>query len=211
MRATAWRDGLPRRLFLALVAISLAAGAAHADPLLRTGQKKCWNAAGTVVACAGTGQDGEQKKGARRAYVTNGNGTITDSVTGLTWEKLDDAGGIHDYDKTYSWAAAFSDKIAKLNQSPCYAGHCDWRLPNANELQDLVDYGRSLMAVHPAFTHPCPPGCSIGTCSCTDIDVYWTSTTYAYNDMAWVVDFVYGWSGAASKDELHSVRAVRGG
>lgn len=199
-------------LMLSLVLLPFVAGVAFGDPLLRTGQRKCWDAAGTIVPCAGTGQDAETHKGARRAYVNNGNGTITDSVTGLVWEKLDDAGGIHDIDNTYSWTTAFSDKIAKLNKAPCFAGHCDWRLPNANELQDIVDYGRTLLAIHPVFTAPCPPGCSIATCSCTNTDIYWTSTTYqAYLDVAWVVSFVYGYGGGADKTEFHYVRAVRGG
>lgn len=38
------------------------AGSAHARPL-RSGQSKCWNAAGTVIACAGSGQDGELRGG----------------------------------------------------------------------------------------------------------------------------------------------------
>jgi hypothetical protein len=41
-----------------------------------------------------------------RAYVDNGDGTITDSKTGLMWEKLSDDGSIHDWDATYTWADA---------------------------------------------------------------------------------------------------------
>jgi hypothetical protein len=37
-------------------------------------------------------------------FVDNGDGTMTDKVTGLMWEKKDDAGGLHDVDNKYPWA-----------------------------------------------------------------------------------------------------------
>src|SRR5262249_8529536 len=92
---------------------------------LQTGQTTCYDTAGTVIACAGTGQDGELQKGLARAYVDNGDGTITDTKTGLMWEKLSDDGSIHDWDTTYTWADAFTVKVAALN-SGMFAGYTDW-------------------------------------------------------------------------------------
>jgi hypothetical protein len=37
-------------------------------------------------------------------FVDVGDGTITDTCTGLQWEKKDEAGGSHDVSNTYSWA-----------------------------------------------------------------------------------------------------------
>src|SRR5207245_6844069 len=51
-----------------------------------TGQTTCWDSNGNVIPCAGTGQDGELRKGAPLAYVDHGNGTVTDLNTGLVWE-----------------------------------------------------------------------------------------------------------------------------
>jgi hypothetical protein len=42
------------------------------------------------------------------AYVDNGDGTITDAVTGLMWEKLSDDGSIHDADAAYGWPEALA-------------------------------------------------------------------------------------------------------
>ena len=36
-------------------------------------------------------------------FVDNGDGTITDTKTGLQWEKKSDDGTIHDQDDTYTW------------------------------------------------------------------------------------------------------------
>ncbi len=61
-------------------------------PLPATGQTTCWDSSRNVIPCAGTGQDGELRKGAPLAYVDNGNGTVTDLNTGLVWEKLSERG-----------------------------------------------------------------------------------------------------------------------
>ena len=60
----------------------------------------------------------------------NGDGTITDTKTGLMWEKLSDDGSIHDKDTAYTWANAFAVKVATLNGGGGFAGHTDWRVPN---------------------------------------------------------------------------------
>jgi hypothetical protein len=64
-------------------------------------------------------------------FVDNGDGTITDLATGLMWQKPDD--GI-----TRDWqeALAYAENLI-------FAGYNDWRLPNAKELQSIVDYTRA--------------------------------------------------------------------
>jgi len=64
------------------------AGSRRSRPL-KTGQTTCWNTAGAVISCPGTGQDGELRRGEPRAYEDNGDGTI------------------HDKDRTYTWTKAF--------------------------------------------------------------------------------------------------------
>ena len=64
----------------------------------------------------------------------NGDGTITDRATGLMWSKADSGKGMN-WQDALAW-------VQKKNAEK-YLGHDDWRLPNAKELQSIVDYTRS--------------------------------------------------------------------
>lgn len=180
-----------------------------------TGQISCADSTGAPIACAGTGQDGDTLAGSF-AYTDNGDGTITDGNTGLVWEKLDDnnLGGIHDKDDLYLWDDAFAVKITALNTMPCFAGHCDWRVPNLKELASLANYevpfpGPSIGA---SFNNACTPGCTSDACSCTTADLYWTSTSYIGSpSFAWYVYFIDGNVLANPKTNSAYVRAVRSG
>src|SRR5438132_10452753 len=127
-------------------------------PLPATGQTTCWDSSRNVIPCAGTGQDGELRKGAPLAYVDNGNGTVTDLNTGLVWEKLSDDGTVHDKDNLYTWANAFTAHVAALNGTG-FAGHTDWRLPNVRELQSIVNYQSFNPTVSSPFNTNCVPRC----------------------------------------------------
>ncbi|MDH5232785.1 MAG: DUF1566 domain-containing protein [Gammaproteobacteria bacterium] len=63
---------------------------------------------------------------AHAALVDNGNGTITDTTTGLMWLKDADATG------SFPWGEAVT-QAANVS----VAGHNDWRLPELAELQQL--------------------------------------------------------------------------
>jgi hypothetical protein len=200
---------------LVLVALSLAsdagAGARRSRPL-KTGQTTCWNTAGSVVACAGTGQDGDLKRGESRAYQDLGDGTIRDKRSALMWEKLSNDGSIHDKDTAYTWAGAFA-KIDDLNTA-AFAGFSDWRLPNESELESLIDRGTVLPAVPAPFNTSCPNGCTVLTCSCTLAieTIFWSSTSYVNApSQAWLVNFFDGTAYVSSKATTYHVRAVRGG
>jgi hypothetical protein len=178
--------------------------------MLRTGATHCFEDALTAIPCPSTAQDGELRKGLTRGYVDNGDGTITDKKTTLTWEKMSDDDSIHDADITYSWTAAFG-KIATLNAT-AFAGHTDWRLPNIIELQSLMDYGVAYPTISAPFNTGCVPGCSVLTCSCLHNDFYWSSSTHAWNHGdAWGGWFQNGVTTRQSKTNPMIVRAVRGG
>lgn len=177
---------------------------------VRTGQTQCWDSSDVPTPCVGTAQDGEFQDGLVASFTDNGDGTITDTRTGLMWEKLSDDGSIHDKDATFTWYAAFSTKIATLN-STAFAGYGDWRLPNINELQSLVNYGTFAPAVHAPFDTGCAAGCTVLNCSCTEMG-YWSSTTYqTFPTGAWGVGFETGNVVNGAKAGPGHVRAVRGG
>ncbi len=91
---------------IALCATLLCAAAALAGPLPVTGQK-------TVYA---VGDDGSYQAGLPLKYKNNGNGTITDENTWLTWEVKDDYPGdspsstdLHNVNNEYPWAGLCTD------------------------------------------------------------------------------------------------------
>jgi len=79
------------------------------------------------------------------AYVNNGNGTVTDTSTGLMWQQdtaRDDQGN---YD-TMTWEEALA-----YCESRTLGGHTDWRLPTIKELRSLVDYTRYNPAINTTY------------------------------------------------------------
>ena len=201
------------------VAASLAGGPlVNRGHRLKTGQTSCFSGSSTTpIACAASGRDGEFQKGLDRRHVDNGDGTITDLKTGLTWEKLSWDGSIHDRLNQFAWQDAYAYKVAALN-TIAFAGHTDWRLPNVNELQTILYYGTSFPAVAPAFNTGCVAGCTVLTCSCGwnagfgGSELYWTSTTYQPAPFyVWTVGAYDGSVGYSARNEVRHVRAVRGG
>jgi hypothetical protein len=164
-------------------------------------------ATGQVTSYA-PGDDGSVLAGAALSYTDNGNGTVTDNSTGLTWEKKTDA----NVDVNYSWqgALAYVAELNAMNGGAGFAGHNDWRLPNIKELLSIVDYGRSNPPIHPAFGP---------TRGISNYAAYWSSTSWVgfqpeYS--AWAVEFADSYTNAlgvlifGKTSALHA-RAVRGG
>jgi TPR repeat protein len=116
------------------------------------------------------------------SYTDNGDGTVTDNVTSLMWQKavpLD----------TYTWtdAAAYCRRLT-------LAGHSDWRLPSIIELYSIVDLGQN--------------GSINGTYfPSTPLNQYWSSSPVAGGpDGAWHVWFGFG---GASYRFVHFASNVR--
>jgi hypothetical protein len=119
----------------------------------------------------------------------NGDGTVTDTGTGLVWQQMEP--------RWMEWGGAVSycAGLALGNAS-------DWRLPNVKELESLINFGSRAPAID---TSKFPNAYD---------DYYWSATTDAtYSDGAWYVDFYDGTVYAADvyKDEAYYVRCVRRG
>ena len=174
--------------------------------LPKTGQTTCYDAVGNVIPCAATGQDGDIQAGVgwpAPRFTSNGDGTITDHLTGLMWLKNANCFG------TMTWQEAL-DKVADLNTNPggytCggYSGaHTDWVLPNVNELESLCNAEVPNSAAW------------LNTKGFVDVKSsrYWSSTTLAIDvGGAWSVEMTHGYVGSESKSTcsyyVWPVRAV---
>ena len=125
------------------------------------------------------------------SFHDNGNGTVSDTSTGLMWQQdtARDEWGDYDY-MTWEEALDYCEVLS-------LGGHTDWRLPNIKELDSLVDLSRYNPAIN-TFYFP-------NTLAST----YWSSTTYPYH--AWYMHFDYGYDNWFNKSSTSYVRAVRGG
>ncbi len=159
---------------------STASCCARPGDLPRTGQYRKYE----------DGDDGELQTGVVwpwPRFTDNGNGTVTDHLTGLVWLKDADCFGLE------KWSEAMAD-CRGLEEGECgltdgsSAG--DWRLPNLNELKSLIHYGG-----YPAL--PDTWGSYQWSKNDPFINVKMTSyrtsssiATKPYRD--WTVDFGYG-------------------
>ena len=101
-------------------------------------------------------------------FVDNGNGTVSDLATGLTWAQNDSGTGMN-------WDAAIN-----YCESLDYAGTTDWRLPNVKELQSIVDYSRSPDTTNSAAIDPTFSVSTItNEAGQSDYPFFWSSTTHA--------------------------------
>jgi hypothetical protein len=132
--------------------------------------------------------------GVHAAFVDNGNGTVTDTSTGLMWQKDTARDGQGNY-----YPVIWEEALAYC-ESRTIGGHTDWRLPTIKELRSLVDYTQ----YDPAIDKVRFPN--------TVSSYYWSSTTYASSTgNAWGVYFYDGHDLWDYKSYNRYVRAVRGG
>jgi len=185
--------------------------------LPKTGQTECYDAGGTEIPCVGTGQDGEIQAGVawpEPRFTDNGDDTMTDNLTGLIWASngnimpTRDPGWDTDQlpyeeinDGAVTWQHAL-DYVAKLN-AESYLGFNDWRLPNVNELESLVNGAESNTATW------------LNTQGFTNVQAsyHWSSTTHAYygGGAAWNVYMWDGWVALSGKPCYYYVWPVRSG
>jgi len=154
-------------------------------------------------------------------YVDNADQTVIDNLSGLVWEKKDDANGIHDKDNFYSWSTgtnkengtAFTTFLATLNGG--FAGASGWRMPTLAELQTIVlDFACSGAGFGPTCRCPSSPCVNPALDAAnTQIGFYWSATGCAPDpSLAWFVGFSAGGiDGYDTKTSRGFVRAVRGG
>ncbi len=159
----------------------------------KTGQTDCWESPGTLVACTDTGQDGDLRRGVRwpsPRFINNGDGTVTDELTGLIWMQNANCGkNAVTRDVALTYANAFYDGYGfPMAMLDCGLSDLsrpgDWRLPNRFELESLLDLGQTgpaLPAGHPFIN--------------VESGYYWSSSYnsyYADLGIGWAVHFSAG-------------------
>lgn len=130
-------------------------------------------------------------------YIDHLDGTVTDTQTGLMWKKCSEgqvAPSCSGVASSYAWADALNSASGVV-----YAGYDNWRLPNQNELQSLVEYGCHGPAINTvAFPNTAPVA-------------YLSATTFSIAaTFAWGTDFLNGGQLNLSKAAQYRVRLVRG-
>jgi hypothetical protein len=173
--------------------------------------------------------------GSQARFIDNGDGTVTDTKTGLQWEKKTGTVGDridceetqcpspHDVNHTHTWClanfrecanpgsadgTAFTQFLAVLNTPPCFADRCDWRLPTVNKEGDVAELETIIDTT--------VPGCGSGS-PCIDpifgptvanINfLYWSATTKPDPppEEAWTVDFFNGVVGADNASDEEKI------
>jgi|GEM_PF-954941 len=130
-------------------------------------------------------------------FVDNKDGTVTNTKTGLTWQRC--AVG-------QTWSDGYCDgKAATYTQADAakltsnLGGQSDWHLPSLRELQTIVDY-QTFNPSTSLIIFPDAPS-----------NEFWTTTPKAeVADNFWIVAFDYGQSSYRSKTTAYSARLVRG-
>jgi hypothetical protein len=123
-------------------------------------------------------------------FTDNGDGTITDNLTQLIWQKVPNTSAL-----TWEQALTYAEGLV-------VAGASDWRLPNIKELQSLNDE---------TVTNP-----SVNTTYFSTIGVknYWSSTTLLPNPSnltsAWYWNTQFGITTYDTKTNTNYVICVRG-
>jgi hypothetical protein len=111
-------------------------------------------------------------------FVDHGDGTITDRATGLMWSQDDSGDGVDTGPRSgMTWEEALAWVEEKNAEN--HLGYSDWRLPNAKEMQSLVDYDRAPDATGSAAIDPVFNITQIrNEAGEVDYPWFWTSTTH---------------------------------
>jgi hypothetical protein len=119
------------------------------------------------------------------SFTNNGDGTVTDNVTGLMWQQAVPSA-------TYTWANAVAYCPTLM-----LAGHSDWRLPSQIELESIVDFGQSFPSINGTY-FPATPS-----------NLFWSSSPVASSTLVWGVYFSNGGTAHGDASITTYIRCVR--
>ncbi len=140
-----------------------------------------------LCPCGYPGDDSELRRGVlwpNPRFTDNGNGTVTDNLTGLIWLKDANCFGLQTWFQALTLSNALANGQCSLTDGSV-AG--DWRLANLRELLSLIDYNYYFPAVPPGH-----PFLNVQT-QTPQQGRYWSSNVVSNNALnAWDIDFDIG-------------------
>ena len=175
----------------------------YSFPLVDTNQGLCYDNS-ELIDCPAEGEafygQDAQYTGTTPSYTDNGDGTITDNVTGLIWTQ-----DLSNYSMPWSAASSYCESLTT-------GGYTDWRLPTVKELWSIRDFSQGWPWVDTDYFY------LVGDGSDQRQHHSWTSNPYlveseyqneqVIGDPAWIVNDWTGHIKAMSGNRF--VRAVRG-
>lgn len=146
--------------------------------LTETGQGFCYNADGENIDCPAEGEafygQDAQFTGNEMSYTDNGDGTITDNVTGLLWQQATDSGSLSWYDaQTYCVTLEL-------------AGQDNWRMPSLKELFSISNFSAGWPYLDTTYFD------LVGTDSVSKDEQYWSSDHYVGYTVEGQYDAAFG-------------------
>ncbi|MCI5196181.1 MAG: DUF1566 domain-containing protein [Candidatus Electrothrix sp. AW5] len=147
-------------------------------------------------------------------YINNGNGTITDTKTGLMWKRCPEGLSGKNCEKGKAKEYSWNDAVKRF-KNVSYAGYDDWRMPTIDELKTLVYCSKG---VKNKKNGECNKGSTKPTINqkafpnTTSWPPYWSSSPNAnYSAIALYVHFSNGNSYNVNRNNSYAVRLVRSG
>jgi hypothetical protein len=144
-------------------------------------------------------------------YIDHGNGTITDTKTGLMWKRCSEGLSGVNCENGETGKYTWDDAVSPF-KNLAYAGYSDWRLPTIDELKTLLYCSNGVNnrgncndgSERPTVNQQAFPN--------TKATFFWSGSPYAGDsDYAWYVNFGSGGSYTYYRFDNHAVRLVRGG
>ena len=203
-------------LLLLLSACSKNDTSSSSFDMKRTGQVKSYDENAQEVLGSTLKDDGYYKKGLDSNYTVESE-MVIDEVNGLVWQNNADVGSVvkpwlsaENYIfcienvNTFSCDDTSGDTAVEYCSNLILNNHTDWRLPTLEELDTLVDYGKSSPAIESAYFNADDANYSFWSAST------YQSGVYGIGDKAWSLSFVDGSDSYNFKNKSLHVRCVRG-
>ena len=146
-----------------------------------------------------------------KRYFDCGNGTVTDSLTGLIWLKDPNCLGSATWPEAKKAVAALKDGMCMLKDRSA-AG--DWRLPTDMEWGETMAKAKGMNCSYPTLTDDAGTGCiKGGQTSFTGVesDYYWTSVPQEGGGRVFMGDLDHGNILNTDANNPQRVWPVRGG